>query len=980
MSKEFILAITDHRKFGIIIAPYIITPSQGNSFYSTIEKANAININDVTIKSDYYNRIIKLIDEYDDMYLAKLFSKKKEQAQDFLNNATDQFIEERIKPHIERKILEIINIIKANPTRIFLKDRKYSKIYRSDEISLAGPTAEAVFHFIRNENGIQYFLSISHNNKQILLRNAKGTFLTQTPCNLILNQILYSFDNIDSKKLQPFFEKDYINIPKQTEQTYFEKFVLNTIKQFKVEAEGFKIREEKPKGKTILYLQNDLKGVPVLLLKFRYGQKVILPNNREQFFVILEQQNDEFCFIKTLRDILWETAVFDNLNKFGIESKDNIHFYPKITNNPNDSEAIYQMINWLNLNSQMIDGMGIEIRQDFFPLHYSVAPINLELSIDDSNDWFDIQGIVEFGSFKIPFIRLRKHILKHIREYELPDGTIAILPAEWFVRYKDIFLFSEHSQHELRLNKFHFGLLNSEQTGIDKARYQQILELFTSDFTKDQLVPSEIVATLRPYQLTGFNWMNRLRQHHLGGCLADDMGLGKTLQTLALLLETSKDKITEHHFHEPVEKKQLSLFDEPVEQKINAKKSPTSLIVLPASLVHNWQNEIKKFTPQLRSFVHAGNNRTKDLSTFNRFDIILTTYGVIRNDYEWLALYPFHYLILDESQVIKNPDSKIYKSVIQLKSTHKLVLTGTPIENSLIDLWSQMNFINRGLLGNYTFFKNEFVNPIEKNGDEIKSRKLLALIHPFLLRRTKDQVAKDLPPRTDYIRYCDMSETQRKIYEEEKSAIRNTILESLEKKGVEKSAMLILQALTKLRQLANHPRLIGLNEDSGKFDEVTRVLENLIAEKHKVLIFSSFVKHLWLFEEFLKNNNIQYSLLTGQTRNREQVIDAFQNNPENQVFLISLKAGGVGLNLTAADYVFMLDPWWNPAAENQAINRAHRIGQDKKVFVYRFITSETIEEKIVQLQERKSELANQFVNSNNPFKDLSPEKIKELFD
>ncbi|HCC30714.1 MAG TPA: SNF family helicase, partial [Marinilabiliales bacterium] len=276
--------------------------------------------------------------------------------------------------------------------------------------------------------------------------------------------------------------------------------------------------------------------------------------------------------------------------------------------------------------------------------------------------------------------------------------------------------------------------------------------------------------------------------------------------------------------------------------------------------------------------------------------------------------------------------------------------------------------------------KNEFVTPIEKQGDVAKSEKLKALIHPFILRRTKDQVAKDLPPRTEQVRFCEMSEVQQRIYEEEKSAIRNTIFESLEKKGVSQSTMMVLQAITRLRQLANHPKLVKIEEESGKFEDVTRMLQNVIAEKHKVLLFSSFVNHLNLYKTYLEENGLKYSLLTGHTRNRQQVIDEFQNDPEIRVFLISLKAGGVGLNLTAADYVFLLDPWWNPAAENQAINRAHRIGQDKNVFVYRFISSGSIEEKIMKLQDRKSELADVFINTNNPFKALSAEKIKELFD
>ena len=340
----------------------------------------------------------------------------------------------------------------------------------------------------------------------------------------------------------------------------------------------------------------------------------------------------------------------------------------------------------------------------------------------------------------------------------------------------------------------------------------------------------------------------------------------------------------------------------------------------------------------------------------------------------------FYYVILDESQYVKNPESKTYKAVIQLKSAHRLVLTGTPIENSLSDLWAQMNFLNPGLLGSYNWFQKTFITSIEKHSDPEQQKMLQYLIYPFILRRKKDEVARELPPLTEHIVYCAMAEEQEKLYEEAKSVIRNAILENIDKEGIKKSSFVVLQGLTKLRQLANHPSLLDKESEevSGKFEQMLSMLENLVAENHKVLIFSSFVTHLQLIEERIKQQNWRYSLLTGKTTDREKVIGQFQNDPENYIFLISLKAGGVGLNLTAAEYVFITDPWWNPAAENQAISRAHRIGQQKNVFVYRFITENSIEEKIQVLKERKSSLADKFINSNNPFAEITREEIEEL--
>jgi len=979
MAKELILAINDHRKFGTLISAYVINPSEGNTFYTSIEKANNINVKEIDEFTNTKATIVKLISEYDDSYIANLFTRKKEEARDFIKKVNHEFIELRIKPHIERRLHQIIKLLPTAQLRIFYKDRSYATIYLADEIFHAGTNAKAVFNFNRNEEGIQYFLSIHHGGEVIILKNKKVQILTDSPCNLVLNQKLYTFHDVDSKKLLPFFEKQFISIPKQTELEYFEKFVLNTIMHFKVIAQGFVINELSPTPKRQLYLQNDMQGKPTLLLKFQYGNKILLPNNLDKIFVTMEVKDDEYIFTKTIRNIDFEKAAKEQLKPIGLDSPDGIHFYPKVLKNELAGDELFSMVNWLNQNVEKIKELSVECKQTFFTHKYLLSPIIIELSVSDTNDWFDVKGSVKLGGFTFPFIRLRRNILKHIREYELPDGTIAILPLEWFARYKELFLLSEHSEAGLKLKKIHFNLLSSQQIGIKGSQGQKIKNLLSEGYKLETDVPDGLQATLRPYQVEGFSWMRQLKHHNFGGCLADDMGLGKTLQTLSLLLESSTKQVVASYLVNEKPITQLSLFDAPITTAAPQMKAPTSLIVMPASLIYNWYNEAAKFTPQLKVFKHVGNNRIKDLAAFSKYDLILTTYGVIRNDVDELKKFPFHYAILDESQVIKNPDSKNYQSVIQLKASHKLVLTGTPIENSLTDLWSQMNFLNHGLLGSYSFFKNEFVTPIEKQNDEAKSEKLQALIHPFILRRTKDQVAKDLPARTEQILYCEMGEVQRKIYEEEKSAIRNAIFESLEKKGVQNSAIMVLQAITRLRQLANHPKLLKIEEESGKFEEVTRMLQNVVAEKHKVLIFSSFVGHLNLYKAYLDENNLKYSLLTGQTKNRQDVIEEFQNDSDIQVFLISLKAGGVGLNLTAADYVFLLDPWWNPAAENQAINRAHRIGQDKKVFVYRFISSESIEEKIVQLQSRKTELADLFINTNNPFKTLSAERIRELF-
>jgi len=460
------------------------------------------------------------------------------------------------------------------------------------------------------------------------------------------------------------------------------------------------------------------------------------------------------------------------------------------------------------------------------------------------------------------------------------------------------------------------------------------------------------------------------------------MGLGKTIQALTLLLRLKREEQLVPVFQHK-KSGQLSLFvaEEPAEAQLQS----ATLIVLPVSLVHNWEKEIQKFAPALKVYVYSGARRREKGSLndiINNYDIILTTYGTVRNDVEELSQYEFFFLILDESQYIKNSESKTYKTITGIRSQHRIVLTGTPIENSLSDLWAQMNFLNRGLLGSKNYFKQEFLLPIERDKSTDASEKLQKLIQPFILRRTKEQVAKDLPSLTQETIVVEMTPEQSEFYETEKSAVRNVLLQNLQEDGLQKSTFFVLQALTRLRQIAIHPRLLDHESacESGKFNDIIAMIGILVAENHKILVFSSFVKHLNLLADEFKKEKWNYSLLTGQTTDRKQVIEEFQENPEKKIFLISLKAGGVGLNLTAADYIFITDPWWNPAAEMQAISRAHRIGQDKKVFVYRFISENSIEEKIQKLQDKKSKLANEFVNSNDPFRDISKDEVLDLFE
>lgn len=935
-------------------------------------KSGEVALNDSQLE------LLKLIENYSDEALAKKFARNTDKAS-FFQTLNNDFFQNHVSPYIDKYIYRCVLLLMKGNIRLFYKQAKYANLYDEDEIKVNPSFSESVFYFNRSETGTKYTLKISHEGKQLDLLHKTIRMICTQPCCFVFRNRLYIFRELSGKKIVPFLTKDSVSVPKQSEEKYYQSFILNTIKESEVEATGFEIIERNPPRKTILSLEQDLTLRPVVVVKFRYENSLYLADSVSNVFVSFENQSDRYIFKKFVRNREWEDGQLGLIKKLGLKYKNG--FWTTVADKQkSEEENQYQIIEWLSKNSEELTQLGFLIQQGKLNKKYFTGAQVLDIQIKNNEDWFDIYAMVKFGTYQIPFIRLRKHILSGIREFELPSGEIAILPLEWFSSYREMFPFIRPDGDLIRLRKHHYQLLQEKVKGVNQDYFKK-LEQLNSGFRQKVEVPKNLKATLRNYQQDGLSWMSSLNENHLGGCLADDMGLGKTIQTIALLLKVKKEKKTT--FRHPVDESglQFSLFDGHDERE---ETQPASLIVMPTSLVHNWENEIQKFAPSLKVYKHVGafRNKSKSMaSVIDYYDVILTTYGTMRNDCEMLAEHQFFYLILDESQNIKNAASKTYKCILEISSKHKLVITGTPIENSLSDLWSQMNFLNKGLLGSLPYFKREFIVPIERKNDEEQQKRLQKLIRPFVLRRTKESVASDLPALTEQIRYCEMTEKQREIYDSEKSAIRNLILKNIESNGLKKSALVVLQGLTKLRQLANHPSLVTNDDDpdSGKFNEIYHCLSNLLAENHKVLIFSSFVKHLELLQRKIEADNWKYSLLTGKTTNRQEVIRQFQEDPDNHIFLISLKAGGVGLNLTSADYVFIIDPWWNPAAENQAINRAHRIGQDKKVFVYRFITEDSIEEKIQALKSKKSALAEKFISSNNPLSAINETEIMSLF-
>ncbi len=600
-----------------------------------------------------------------------------------------------------------------------------------------------------------------------------------------------------------------------------------------------------------------------------------------------------------------------------------------------------------------------ELKSFKYNPHKPVVTTNVASGID----WFEVEVNIAFGNNVVSIKELKKAILKKDNFVKLDDGSLGMIPEEWLEKYGRLFRTGKIKNDKLEISKLMFSVIDdmfddmiaSEDIRFEIAEKKRKLLSFEQIEQVPQ--PKGIKATLRDYQISGLSWLNFLEEFNWGGCLADDMGLGKTIQIISLL--------------------------KMVKDKTPKKERYASIVVVPTSLIFNWQDELNKFCPSLKYKVVYGPNREKTIADFDKYDLILTTYGTLMNDIEVLKDYRFKYAILDESQNIKNPSSKRYKAVRLLNATNRLVLTGTPIENNTFDLFAQFNFINPGYLGSPADFKANYSEPIDKNKDQKRAEELQKLVAPFLLRRTKEQVATELPPKIESVMYCEMGAAQRVVYDAYRNKYRDYLMGKIETDGIGKSKMYVLEGLTKLRQICDSPALIPDEDlsdtDSIKIKELLKVVTEKTG-KHKVLIFSQFVTMLDLIRTELTNNNIAHEYLTGQTRNRQERVDNFQNNDDIRVFLISLKAGGTGLNLTAADYVYIVDPWWNPAVESQAIDRCYRIGQDKHVFAYKMICKNTIEEKIIEYQLSKKKLASDLIKTDDSFvKGLTKADIGELF-
>jgi SNF2 family DNA or RNA helicase len=971
---QIVYSIYQHEFLGYLIESFVIQKDKNGKLTlqnQNISSANAHEFQSGLDENDF--KIISIIDKIQQATIIRKFNNTRLKPNDFFykiykSENPDTELQGQISAYIEEKKAKIFSYMQGK--MLFEMGSDGEPAWK--QIEVLEDRATVLFHFIRNEDNTHYFPTIKHRGVKMDFQYCGAYLPSKLPAWMIVDDKLLGFESeIDGYKLQPFLNKKFIAIPRKIEETYYEKFVAPLVASFNVWARGFEIvtnryplepvfnfyefEEETEQNKKYPVYENgfeDNNEEILIELNFQYGPHQFKSSDIQPVSVIIDKDDDEFTFNRIPRKTPQEKKFLSYLKSLGLNLENGRTILPKL-----------KAFSWINQNKKSLEDIGFIINQKKSQeKKFFLGKSSISIEIKENIDWFDIYAIVRFGDYEIPFNELRRIMLLKGNEITLPNGEIAVIPESWLVEYSELFAFIEDghkrngSNVRHKLKKHHLALVKDLENGqLAKVSMSKKLENLRNFKEVERIpVPVKFKGKLRPYQKAGYDWLLFLKNYSFGGCLADDMGLGKTVQTLAMLQELKE--MQTHH---------------------------ASLLIMPTSLIYNWELESKKFTPQLKILVYTGTNRIKDVERFQGYDLVLTSYGIVRLDIDLLKTFYFNYVILDESQAIKNPNSNISKAVRKLKSKNRLILTGTPLENSTMDLWSQMTFLNPGLLGNQSFFKNEFLTPIERKKDELKTKKLNSIIKPFILRRHKSQVARELPEKVENLKYCAMSSMQEECYEEAKSFYRNKILDEIEKHGVNKSHFLLLQGLTKLRQIANHPKMIDekYQGDSGKLDDVISMISNAISENHKILIFSQFVKHLSIFREYLDTSAIDYAYLDGSTKDRESQVRTFQENDEIPIFLISLKAGGLGLNLTKADYVFLLDPWWNPAVEQQAIDRAHRIGQENKVFTYKFISKNTVEEKIIALQRHKIKLATELITTEESFfKDLSTDDIKSLLE
>ncbi len=864
---------------------------------------------------------------------------------DELPDETKSLIAEYLHP----KLKKIFEEQAASHFIFYLPDKKTFKSDQLINVGLSSQFIAPVFKVIAKNNHFEIACMVKVLGQIIPFeKNECSSSLV-----FLHNDMVYLWQKPeDMLQAEKFIKDGNIRLTKENWAEQMQKTILPLTREYQVEFDKSLVKEIKATQPEVKLLLQEKGDYLVFQPVFTYNGFDTRPSDKEtltipegnKILIVHRNKEAENQYLDTLQNLHSQFVKQDggSLVLKGAEVLRNNWFFLFV-------DAMKDM---------KVPVFGFEALKNF---RFNTARPNTHIHVSSGIDWFDAKIEIEFGTQRVGIVDIKKALAAKQSFVPLGDGTLGILPDEWLKRYSLLFKVGEGRSNQLRLSKYHMSVIdelyeNRDEKELSFALDEKFERLREFKSIPEIPAPVELQEILRPYQTSGYQWLSYLNDVGWGGILADDMGLGKTVQALTMLR-----------------------YYKTTEGKLKA------LVVCPTTLIYNWQNEVKKFTPDLKYHIHHGSIRSRNAEELLAHDIIITTYGTLRSDIQLLLKIVFDYVILDESQAIKNPSSKVTKAAGLLAAKNRLCMSGTPLQNNTFDIFAQMNFLNPGLLGSMEFFRNEFATPIDKFGEQEQKEHLRKLLYPFILRRTKEQVAKDLPEKTETILFCEMEDEQRKIYEAYRNSYRDKIMGTIDQQGIDKSQLTILQGLMKLRQICDSPAILNEEEKypnhSIKLDELTREITENIGE-HKALVFSQFLGMLGLIKEKLKEQEIPFEYFDGSTSapDREKAIQNFQQNDECRVFLISLKAGGVGLNLTAADYVYIVDPWWNPAVEQQAIDRTHRIGQTKNIFAYRMICIDTIEDKILQLQERKKALAKELIADDASFiKALSKADVEYLF-
>lgn len=944
---------------------FIVPESPTGKLQYYVAQAKRENVNDYgfALLMPALDKALHLVDELhpkniEQYFLAK--RKKKASIQQLLADKTEKKL---FTQYIDQRMSAFLGHCAEN--QLILCWELERKIRVDDVRLLMLPfEAKAQMSFSKTVTGVQYSLFLKVADQSIQPNQHQVIILNENPAWVSIDQKIIKINGLPGIRLKPFVQKESLFIPDTHTKEFFEKFVVENLQNVEVEAKGFDHHIVQAISCVRLRMRDVFtENRFALELIFYYQDIVFSCSDPALYRNKIYFEGERVSVREYRRDPEEEGKYVELMTTAGFEISGNKLFY--------SGKSRYDTLHHLK---KVSDKLGtIQFDQLLWESKtFLLSPVTWHWDVTMENDWFDIKAEFFLDGNIIPFKDLIPYIKRNDPFFPVGQSGFVIIPDELMTKLSDILSFATFENDKICLPKSRHALLEGLTNSEGKDVWSG--EMSTAEDIPYQM-SENLKATLRPYQIQGVKWMLAHRQNGLGCLLADDMGLGKTLQVIALLTHVKETKKNQRDSM-PAIGQQLDLFA-PQERMFTPVKA---LVVLPASLVFNWQSECKKFAPFLHVATFTGPGRKKLEKTLHTFDVILTTYKTVVTDLHVLSKVNFEYVILDESQAIKNKDSLTFKSLNALEACHKISLSGTPIENSLSELWSQMQFINPDVLGSFSFFEKNFLIPIQKQNDDNKKEVLRTLAEPYLLRRTKFQVAPELPAISRQTHYSLMDTHQASAYEKSKSAIRNAILDEEGKFKVSRTHVLV--SLLRLRQIASHPSLAepAYEHDAAKFDDVKAEIMELQEAGHKVLVFSSFTSMLDMYCHWAEKNNISHVVLTGESSpaQRKEAVESFQANPDITVFFISLKAGGVGLNLTSADYVFILDPWWNPAVEEQAIARAHRIGREGTVFVKKFITKDTIEEKILKLQEKKKNLAKEFILENSMPENWDEDDIRLL--